>query len=639
LYFYLVALIALEVIVWGTIGLARTVFAEILVGGSANLLATGLALVLVGIPIFWLHWAVVQRDARSDAEEHSSRIRALFLYGTRLGLLIPVVQNVLALVSRAALHLLHEDPSQALIGSGQTAVDNLLAIAINLIVWAYIERVLRQDWIAVPEKDNLSEVRRLARFVWVLYALLLLSAGVYQLVQYIFFIPEGGYAAVGLANGLALALIGAPLWVWTRKVVQDALDQPGERNSKLRQVLIYLLALTGLGGTLSAAAVWLAVSLRWIFGESFTLSSYSSEVSNCLGFLAAFGWIWAYYGRERRRSLNDESDALQRANLERFYDLILALAGNAATFFSLLALVRMTLEMLIGSSTWTGYYRTQIASCLAALAVGVPLWVLTWPRQQSLALGADLSGEQARRSVLRKGYLYLILFASVVGAMGTAGYILYLVFSALLGNHPELNLTLALAKTGASLIQVIVWLVYHLRALRQDAGFVQRSLRERHENFPALLIQTGPDGFASLLGEALQRQAPHLPLAVHDLNAGPLPEANGSPRVVVLPAALALHPSADLRAWLERYPGQRILLPATGPDEPDRWLWLGAAPRSEHDLAKETARAIRLLAEGQPFRPSAPQGTWGILASVLAGLFLLQIVFAVLMAGISLVVR
>ncbi len=140
-YFYLVAFISLEVVVWGAISLARTLF-ENLPGGNSNQLATGLSLVLVGAPIFLLHWLIAQRDARRDEEEHASRLRAVFLYGARLATLIPVVQNVLALINPPLLSLLGVSPNLALIGATQSVWDNLAAIAINLVAWAYFERTL-----------------------------------------------------------------------------------------------------------------------------------------------------------------------------------------------------------------------------------------------------------------------------------------------------------------------------------------------------------------------------------------------------------------------------------------------------------------------------------------------------------------
>src|SRR3972149_3478394 len=103
LYFYAVAIISLEVVLWGLIGLLRSIFVPAVIGGSATRLAEALALILVGVPVFGLHWWVAQRDARREMDEHASGIRAFFLYAVLLGTLIPIVQNFLSLLNRLLL--------------------------------------------------------------------------------------------------------------------------------------------------------------------------------------------------------------------------------------------------------------------------------------------------------------------------------------------------------------------------------------------------------------------------------------------------------------------------------------------------------------------------------------------------------
>src|SRR5512141_488711 len=92
LYFYAVAFISIEVVLWGLISLARSIVDQT-VGGQAGVLARALALILVGMPIFLFHWLWAQRLAQRDPEERSAGIRAFFLYGILISTLIPLVQN------------------------------------------------------------------------------------------------------------------------------------------------------------------------------------------------------------------------------------------------------------------------------------------------------------------------------------------------------------------------------------------------------------------------------------------------------------------------------------------------------------------------------------------------------------------
>jgi len=131
LYFYLVSLVSLEVVVWGMIGLARTIVNMNSLGGTTMQLAGSLAEIIVGLPVFLLHWSVCQREAFKDLDERNTHERAVFLYGTMLGLLVPVIQNLLAITNRLLLTISRLNWSP-LLGGGQTWSDNLIAVAVNL---------------------------------------------------------------------------------------------------------------------------------------------------------------------------------------------------------------------------------------------------------------------------------------------------------------------------------------------------------------------------------------------------------------------------------------------------------------------------------------------------------------------------
>lgn len=90
LYFYLLAFISLEVVLWSVITLLRTIFESGNISFIGDSLAGGLAFLIVGLPMFLFHWNFIQRDSLRDNEERSSRLREVFLYGTYLATLIPI---------------------------------------------------------------------------------------------------------------------------------------------------------------------------------------------------------------------------------------------------------------------------------------------------------------------------------------------------------------------------------------------------------------------------------------------------------------------------------------------------------------------------------------------------------------------
>ncbi len=203
LYLYAVALVSVEVVLWGAIGLARSFFAGAAIGGSVAQLAGALALILVGVPVFLIHWLLAQRLALHDPEERSARLRAIFLYGALLVLLLPAAQNALALFDRLFLSAFGQPLFRMMFGASQSASDNLVAILLSLAVAAYFYTVLLSDWRAVPEGDAFPEVRRLYRYIWLFYGLLLVFFGVQQVLLFIL----TSLGEVGAASPLSWGLL------------------------------------------------------------------------------------------------------------------------------------------------------------------------------------------------------------------------------------------------------------------------------------------------------------------------------------------------------------------------------------------------------------------------------------------------
>jgi hypothetical protein len=622
LYIYLVTLISLELVVWGLISLLQNSFSS-LPGAETNLLASGLSLVLVGLPIFLLHGWIAQREARRDPEELSSRMRALFHYAARLALLSPVVVDLYNL-NKAGLQAWFRIPSVAL-STGSTPTDRLISIVINLLAWYVLDRLLRADWLSAPDKDALVEVRRLSRYVWMLFGLGLATSGMYQILQYLldpttsqFFGNAGG--AVLLVNGLALTLVGVPLWVYCWDIVMRTKDLPGERPSFLRWVVLYTVALLAALVVLFTAQTALLVLIQSLLGANLAFTNVLSQMSQPLAASLTLGVVWAYFGRQVSQEWADEADEQRRAGLCRLYEYPLALLGNAVVFAGVWQVLGLIVELLLSAATWGDVSRQSLAGGIAWLAVGLPFWLTFWPRLQLEAHRSDDAGDHARRSVLRKTYLYLAVFLTVVGLMSSAGFFFYRLINALLGNAGE-NLALDSWQQVRSMALLAVWLGYHLSVLRADGRLALRALAERQSAFPVLVLQPAADPFYPALAESLQHQAPGLPVSVLALDEGLPGPMHLSARAVVLPAALALDPPAGLRDWLSGFTGRRVVVPLLAAG----WAWASLPARAPRELAHDTALLLRQLAEGQSPRLGAPANPWVIAGYVFGGLFALLI--------------
>jgi hypothetical protein len=627
LYFYLVAFISLEVVMWSIITLARTVFDSATLNNIGDQISGGLAFLIVGLPIFLFHWFFVQRDAARDTEERTSRLREIFLYGVFLATLIPIAQNIMALINRPLLALFEMDNTFAFLGSEQTVPDNLVALLVLGVTFYYFYRIVQIEWAANISGNDLPGTRRLFRYIWMLYSLVLVIISVNSILQYILFSPTGfgNPTRELLANGLAIAIVAVPLWTYNWLIIQKSLEEMGERGSYLRLVVLYLLALAGIITTLFSTGWVIAVILKAIFQqEAITAGDLLNRVCFTLSIAIPLGVVWAYFGKEWNIEIDQETSLLRRAALRRLYFYILSLLGNISVFFGFLMIMGVVIDILLGQSTGLGNYSDSLSSAIAMLAVGLPVWLRYWPGLQSEAAQVSESGDHARRSIIRKIYLYLALFSLVVGLMATAGMLLYTLFSNVIVQHSENALT-DILHNFKNMSVVVIWLVYHFLALRGDGKAAQASLADQHAAFPvAILKDDRITGIDEIL-ENLQRTAPEIPVAILPVDTIGLVDLNIY-RAIIFPINLILDSKEPLQGKLKEFSGKRLILPV----KQEGWTWQGIIHYKNHESAKETARLIRLMAEDQVIQPAISSNPWVIVAYVFGGIFSLQVLFLLL---------
>lgn len=629
LYFYAVTLVSLEVVLWGLIGLARSALTPSLVGGSSTRLAQALALILVGLPVFLVHWLVAQRNAREDMEEHASGVRAFFLYATLLSILVPIVQNLITLTDHILLKVTGQSPYLVMFNPSLTWGDNLVAILMNALVAVYFLRVLRQDWQSVTPQDALTGQRRLYRFVWVVYALALMVSGVQQLLRFILVIPSSQVfsqsSRVTFVNGLSLLLVGTPLFLLAWKTAQDALTDESERTSLLRLGLLYVLSLTGVVTVLSSGGLFSNVVFRLALGDRMALPAFLNAISKPLAIGIPMAGVWAYFGRWLNRSLVEVPEAPRRAGLHRLYYYLLSAIGLVATFIGLNLILLFIIDSLLADVSWATSLRPHLSAALAVLLVSFPLWWRTWRPMQQEAIQVSDSGDHARRSLVRRIYIYLALFASVIGGMIVTGAGLFLLLRSLLGDVPTGLLRSVLADLDLLLLFVLLGL-YHGFALRHDGRMSAEALNRRHAAFPVLLLDPGDPSFVADLTGFLSRQLPHLPVQVHPVSQPLSSDQQATLKAVLLPGELAFNPPPHLAAWLQGFLGIKLVLPRSAKG----WLWSVNSPRNPQDQFRQVGLLLRQLAEGQEARLQSPASGWMVAFYILLGLILSPILVSLL---------
>lgn len=626
LYFYAVALISLEVVLWGGIGLLRSIVARYELGGT-DALARALALILVGVPIFLFHWLWAQRTASRDEEERDASLRAIFLYAAMIGTLVPVTQNLLALINRLLLGGMGLSVNRAIVGGGQSWSDNLIAILINLIVAAYFCNVLRGEWRSQPGRENFADVRRLYRYLWMLYGLLMMVFGAQQLLRFVFYVPTDTLGVLGretFVNGLALLLVGTPIWVYTWRICQDALADSTEQGSTLRLVVLYLLALGGVISVLTAGGNLLYSVIDRLLGNTTAWSDFVQRIGGPISVGVPLAVVWAYFGRWRDRHIEAVSTGVQREALKRPHAYILSLIGLVTAFIGVTMLISIIIDLLVGSQYLASdFMRQRVSAALATLLVGLPVWLSTWlPISNQAAADGD-SGVHARRSLIRKAYLYLVLFASVIGGMISAVTVVFRLLNAALTGHVESGFLASTLNLLQLLALFAVVLIYHLQTLQHDGQFAADTLAVQHGQFAVLVIDPGDGDFAQRVRTELSRRSPHLLVAV--VAAAGEVRSDAAYQAVILPASLAFAPDFPLLGWLRQFNGTRLIVPDKGMDS----LWA--------DNAEQAAVFARQLSEGQTIRRQKRTSAWTVVIYIFAILFAIQLAFGLLVFGLSLI--
>jgi len=623
LYFYLVALISIEIVLWGLVSLLRSIVDQTISGG-ADALAQALALILVGVPIFLIHWLWAQRSSARDEEEKTATIRAAFFYAILFGTLIPIAQNLLSFIDRSLVQVTGLGVERAFRAfSEQTLADNLIAILMNGIVAAYFWNILRSEWETLSDKENFTEVRRLYRYIWMLYGLLITVFGAQQILQFLLYLPGDVLGDLGrdvAVNGVALLIAGTPIWAYSWRVIQDSLTDPAEMGSTLRLGILYLLALGGVITVITTSFMVINTLLGALLGQDISFSEFVREVGGPISIGVPLGLVWAYYGYWLNRHIESVGDRVRQAALKRLYNYVLSLIGLVVAFAGVTSLFRFIIDMVIGPGMlMTDTMRGTLSASMASILVGLPLWLVTWRPMQAEALTSDEMGDHARRSVLRKTYLYLVLFASVIGGMATAVGLVYQLIRVVLAGDTGSNFVNTVLNLTQLLFLFGVVLVYHLNVLRKDGAFTADVLAEKQGGYSVLIIDSGNE-FVQSVKAALMKLGSKVQVTVTNPEAKP----EGNFNAILLNGSLAV----DAPEWIRSFNGSRIVVQNEAKDI----VWTDDAIQAVH--------SIQQLAEGEEIlKQKTGRSPWMIAIYVFSALFMLQLLFLLLALGISLVAR
>jgi hypothetical protein len=635
-YIYLVCAISLQATAWAMINLLR----DLLLGQySATAMALPIAVIVIGLPVYLAHWLWAQSLARHDPEEKASHLRSLYLYGMLSGFLGPFIINTYNLVNMLFLMLLGVGGSTYAYGAyseHDTLLRSLAVLVVLAILWGYHQNQANVDARVKPETGNRATIHRLYVLSFSAVGLTLTVLGIINFVRFLLYQIGPSYNAVNtypslLAGSLTDLIIGLGCWApfWRQAQILAGGPSQEEKESALRKFYLYAAVFIGILGTVANVTVILASCFR-----RFLDLPPQGDVRQPLPNVIGLAILWISQGIILQSDTRQVEEAPRQAGIRRLYLYIMAAVGLAAFLGGMGGLVSIVIRTQAGTD-FDANLRSQFAWFLSALLAGLPVWITPWRTAQRLAGDSSPASSDARRSIVRRIYLYFYLFAATMIGLSGAVYIVYRLVSAQLGEtKPTLSdLGQAMAFT---LIAMAVW-AYHGVVLRRDGELIRQEQAMHLKDLRVVLINTAENPFGEGLTKALQHE---LPGSSIDNLIAQEPEDNeaeqlikdclGQASLIITPWTMAapdLGVGPLFAAVLAASPARKLLLPVSQPG----WSWAGLDYSNLEDLTQQAAYASRLIAAGQEVRPRRPMGS-GTVFAIVAGVIIL-VLLAIMVAA------
>jgi hypothetical protein len=270
---------------------------------------------------------------------------------------------------------------------------------------------------------------------------------------------------------VAVIVVGLPIfvvhWLWAQRLARR---DPEERGAILRRLYLYGAMATFLGPFLTNAFELLDGLMRLAYGlqpESHRYLGLSQPalLVHDLVAMAVLALLWAYQWRVTAADTREIPEEGGAATVRRLYIYGFSAAGLTMTGLALVYLSRWLMLQLGGGTIITR--QADLIREVARLAVGLSLWLIFWRWAQRLFAAPD---EEERASVLRKVYLYLAVFLSVLATVTTLTILLADGLSRVLGVAGSRSSSGDIREALSILLGAgLVW-AYHAYVLRRDVA-------------------------------------------------------------------------------------------------------------------------------------------------------------------------
>ena len=376
LYFYGVLFVALAMGVTGTIQLTQflleEVFAADIIEAGPERAALGIALVLVGTPLWFFHWRLINKQVRDDIFERASGIRKTYIYFV-LAISVAIVTSSLLGVMETILGVEDVDWYQ---------VATIIPI---LGVWVFHWRLKSIEGTGSKAGEALHNVYIYGASA---FGLVLVSIGLGGMLHtllkalydsingdFLIIAEERSHWTTSTRHYAAAFISGLVLWSthWLVFARNDA-------NNRFRTAYLYIASIPA-GGIISTVAT--GSLLYGVF--SLTLGIGRAEngqiLSQVPGSLSSLivGLFLIFYHQEiaTRESADRQSENLPNNKLAFLYSfsfigIAVSAPGIATLFYTAFGAITETSTAILESSPES--WRDPAASGLAMLILGGTIW-------------------------------------------------------------------------------------------------------------------------------------------------------------------------------------------------------------------------------------------------------------------------
>lgn len=526
LYLYLISLTGLVLLIAGAVSLLRLAVNNVGVGprssGSSNGDLDGIsfsvALGLVGLALWLIHWAIVERMVRRQpampavadatgaaieapdpaAAERRSIVRSLFF--------ALVMWTSLSLAATLGIDLAGRAIADALGAWMKFSVVSLLALpddwevsitVVLVAVWAY------HAWIRGRDVRQGPVIMGAAAWIARLYlygAALLGVVGVLQALSSLIWTTASQVAQPSLpASGPALlpitvdvyrswerlviaALVGLAVWgaIWlshwlySERLRSGSTEQSvAERPSRVRLAFLMAVLVWGAATVVQGAAGGLGQLFEWMAGvPNDSVPVYPLWFLVLVPPLAAvpagLAWWW-----HRRRAFLEASEGPAGVSARRIAGYLVALIGLYALAAGVYDVLSATFERWLAPMTATygtlaeTMWKFVVAYGSAVTLVGLAFWIWPWLSAQRRRAATAVERDAELGSSSRAYYLYVVAGASVLIVAASLVVVLYRYLRAGFGLD-ESALGAEVSGAVAALLVAAVVLAYHALVLRSD---------------------------------------------------------------------------------------------------------------------------------------------------------------------------